>query len=94
MGQRGEFASLPFFSSLLSFSTPFTAFSHPHNRNRERAQNPFPRGSKICLLMQTLAFGSLRLPKEKTIPLTFPLSSFLKLETVTIHDLYWRGQKT
>jgi hypothetical protein len=44
--------------------------------------------------MQTLAFGSLRSPKGKTIPLTFPLSSFLKLATVTSHDLYWRGQKT
>jgi hypothetical protein len=44
--------------------------------------------------MQTLAFVSLRSPKEKTISLAFPLLSFLKLKTVTNHDLHWRGQQT
>jgi hypothetical protein len=44
--------------------------------------------------MQTLAFASLRSPKGKTVSVVFPLLFFLKLKTVTIISLDWRGQQT
>jgi hypothetical protein len=65
VSDRKFFLNKGYLSVIRIFSFPFVLFYAPNPPNAP-PQRPHPRGSKTCLLMQTLAFVSLRSPKGKT----------------------------